>query len=536
MKDRPARKIGRNMLPAGASLFLTLPVLFLPDWVRLLWPACTALALVFTTRRAAFSLGMACLNALIILWWVDRESFLSWFSGDGGLLGTLTSPWHSYALLFTLLLGAMSAVIEKSGGLSRLLQGTTTITDRARRRFLKTVLGLGLLCFFDGLANALMLGRVARPVADRLRVSRAYLAYLVDTTSSAVACLAFLSTWVVTQLGYISAHSPLETAPYLQFLSSIPCNYYCLFGLLIAFLSIHHSWVIGPMRTREASVKDSPETSVKQPEPGSSNLRSALIPIAVLLLALPLSIFLLHRPPDALPFSERIQSALNASTVPLAFVIASGAALLAACFLFPGGPRWRTARTGLTGAWQLAPALGILLLAWVLGSLFSELGTADVLSRALGDAFPLRLLPVGVFVVGCIMSFVSGTSWGTMGLLMPLALPLAGAMAGAQELPADALSDLVPAVIGAVFGGAVFGDHCSPYSDTTIVSALASGVTTHEHTVTQLPFALFAAVATILLGYIPVALGLASWLALLSSGGVIAVIISLWARKCRPPR
>ena len=119
---------------------------------------------------------------------------------------------------------------------------------------------------------------------------------------------------------------------------------------------------------------------------------------------------------------------------------------------------------------------------------------------------------------------------------MPLALPLAGAMAGAQELPADALSDLVPAVIGAVFGGAVFGDHCSPYSDTTIVSALASGVTTHEHTVTQLPFALFAAVATILLGYIPVALGLASWLALLSGGGVIAVIISLWARKCRTPR
>ena len=536
MKDRPPRKLGRNILPAGASLLLTLPVLFLPDWVQLLWPAFTALVLVFTTRRAALSLGIASLVALIVLWRVDRASFLSWFSGDGGLLGTLTSPWHAYALIFTLLLGAMSAVIEKSGGLSRFLQRTTNITERARRRFLKTVLGLGLLCFFDGLANALMLGRVARPVADRLRVSRAYLAYLVDTTSSAVACLAFLSTWVVTQLGYISVHSPLETAPYLQFLSSVPCNYYCLFGLFIAFLSIHHSWVIGPMRSREASVEDLAETSLAQHQPVSSNLRSALVPIAVLLLALPLSIFFLHRPPEALPFSERIQSALNASTVPLAFVIASGAALLAACFLSPGGPRWRTARTGLKGAWQLAPALGILLLAWILGSLFSELGTADVLSRALGDTFPLRFLPVGVFLVGCVMSFVSGTSWGTMGLLMPLALPLAGTMAGAQELPAEALSDLVPAVIGAVFGGAVFGDHCSPYSDTTIVSALASGVTTHEHTITQLPFALFAAVAAISLGYIPVAFGLTSWLALLAGGGVIAIIISLWSRKTRAPQ
>lgn len=535
MEDQPAGNKGRNIRLGGAALLLTFTVLLPSDSIRPLWPAFIALVLVFTTRQAAFSLGVACLSALIILWWVDRASFSTWFSLDGGLLGTLTSPWHSYALLFTLLLGAMSAVIEKAGGLTRLLNGSTGITNRARRRFLKTVLGMGLLCFFDGLANALMLGRVARPVADRLRISRAYLAYLVDTTSSAVACVAFLSTWIVTQLGYIATHSPLETAPYLQFLCSVPSNFYCLFALFIAFLSIQHSWVIGPMRTRELSLKGSHEAPVEQQFPGYPRLQSALVPIAVLLLSLPLFILLLHRSPEDLPFSERIQSALSAPTVPLAFVIASGAALLTACFLFPGGPQWKTARVGVTGAWQLAPALGILLLAWVLGSLFSELGTADVLSRALGDTFPLKLLPIGVFMVGCIMSFVSGTSWGTMGLLMPLALPLAGAMAETQGLPSEALSDLVPTIIGAVFGGAVFGDHCSPYSDTTIVSALASGVTTHEHTITQLPFALFSAAAAILLGYLPVSFGLTSWIALFAGGCILALIISLWARKSRSP-
>lgn len=524
----------KRALFGAAALLITPLALALPNVLLPLWPAGVALCLVFVTKKAPLSLGTACLSASILILFTDQTAFFEWLRPSGGLLGTLKSPWHSYALLFTLLLGALSAVIEKSGGLLSILHEGGDITERARRRFLNSVLGVGFLCFFDGLANALMLGRVARPVADRLRVPRAYLAYLVDTTSSAVACLAFLSTWIVTQLGYIAAHSPLDKPPYLQFLSSLPYNYYCLFGLALAILSVRYRWLIGPMRRRFQG-PDSYLRDADRVEPAKSSPARALIPVLVLLLSLPLIIFFSYTPEKEIALSVRIQESLNASTVPRTFVISSLLALITACLTYPPKRRAETAPAAWSGARQLIPALGILLLAWILGSLFDVLGTAGVLANLLGSWLPLEGLASGVFLLGCFISFVSGTSWGTMGLLLPLVLPLSGAMVAAQGAPPETLDVIVPAVIGAVFGGAVFGDHCSPYSDTTIVSALASGVSTHEHTITQLPYALVAAGATVILGYAPVALGLPAWAALLAGLGVLTALVAFMSRKAPFP-
>ena len=526
-------KSKKRALWACASLLLTPLVLALPDKLLALWPAAVALGLVFVTKKAPLALGSACLSALLLIVLTDRNSFFEWISPTGGFLATLTSPWHFYALLFTLLLGSLSAVIEASGGLFALLHAGGEITEKTRRRFLNSVLGIGLLCFFDGLANALMLGRVARPVADRLQVPRAYLAYLVDTTSSAVACLAFLSTWIVTQLGYIATHSPLNTPPYLQFLSSLPYNYYCLFGLGLAILSVRYRWLIGPMRRRFETL-DTPPVDTNRMPPGRTSPIRALVPVLVPLLSLPLIIFFSYTPENEVSLPLRIQESLNAPTVPRAFVISSFLALIAACLTYPATRRAETPRAAWSGARQLIPALGILLLAWFLGSLFKVLSTAGVLASLLGSWLPLEALASGVFVLGCFISFISGTSWGTMGLLLPLVLPLCGAMVTAQGAPPETLEVIVPAVIGAVFGGAVFGDHCSPYSDTTIVSALASGVSTHEHTITQLPYALIAAGATVVLGYIPVALGLPAWIALVTGLALLAAVVAVTSRGSTP--
>ena len=522
----------KHALLAPIAVVSTPLALLLPDQVIALWPALVALTLVFLNKNAPLSLGVSCLSALLLILLVDRLAFLNWFSLEGGLVGTLKSPWHSYALVFTLLLGALSAIIEKSGGLLALFQRGSALTDRNRRRFLNSVMGMGFLCFFDGLANALMLGRVARPVADRLRIPRAYLAYLVDTTSSAVACLAFVSTWIVTQLGYISNHSPLEKAAYLQFLSSLPYNYYCIFGLLIAILSVQYRWLMGPMRRRFQKSNPSPAGG-KEVEPERTSPARALVPLFVLLLSLPLVIFWAYSPEQEISFSLRIQKALDASSVPRAFVISSLLALAAAFAVYPRGRLREAPRVACLGAGQLAPALCVLLLAWILGSLFRELGTADVLANLLGGWLPLNALASGVFVLGCLISFVSGSSWGTMGLLMPLVLPLSGAIAAAQGASPEILETIVPAVIGAVFGGAVFGDHCSPYSDTTIVSALATGISTHEHTITQLPYALVAAVAAVSLGFFPVSLGVPAWVALLLGCGLLTAGIQIITRKPR---
>ena len=173
MEDHSARPRVRNLLLAGAHLLLTLGVLALPAHLRPLWPALVALVMVFATRSATLSLGTACLAALILLGVPHGEVLQQWFAPEGGLLNTLNSPWHRGALIFTLLLGSFAAVVERSGGLLPLLRAEGEVNDRTRKRFLTSVFGLGLVCFFDGLANALMIGRVARPVADRLLRSAA---------------------------------------------------------------------------------------------------------------------------------------------------------------------------------------------------------------------------------------------------------------------------------------------------------------------------------------------------------------------------
>lgn len=529
MEDRPSGARVRFFILAAGFLIGSVAVLLIPPGVQPLYPALVALVLVFATRKAAYSLLVACGCGVILLAGSgEGDRFRAWAAPDpatGGLASALLGPWHVGALIFTLLLGALASVLERSHGLQPLLRVGGPPSDRSRRRFLNSVFGLGLLCFFDGLANALMVGRVARPLADRLAIPRAFLAYIVDTTSSAVACVAFLSTWIVTQLAYISDYSPLDQPAYLQFLHSIPRNYYCLFALWLAFLAIQRAWHIGPMAHR---LPDSPDEDSAASAARPGQLFRALVPLLVLVLAIPLFILVLFQPgSDVSPESlgERVRLALNASTVPTAFVLGSALALVAALAVFPP-ERWRDGpRAALQGAIHLLPALGILLLAWVLGSVLKALGTAAVLSELLGDGLPFGLFPAGVFLLGCAISFVSGTSWGTMGILMPIVLPTAGSIATTQGLPPEQLATVVPAVIGAVFGGAVFGDHCSPYSDTTIVSALASGVSTAEHTVTQLPYALLSAATALGAGYLLLALGLSHWLALLLGGGLLAALV-----------
>ena len=171
------------------------------------------------------------------------------------------------------------------------------------------------------------------------------------------------------------------------------------------------------------------------------------------------------------------------------------------------------------GAASLLPALIILIFAWSLGSVLKALGTADMLSEFMKGFISLSYLPLAVFVLGAVMSFMIGTSWGTMGLLMPMVLPIALGLGDSAEMVT-----VLPMVIGAVFGGAVFGDHCSPFSDTTIVSAMASGCSPTSHVITQLPYALFTAVGAAL-AYTLMALGVTSGIATLICAGLMAALV-----------
>jgi len=480
-------------------------------------PPLVALILILLTRQAAISLGAAVITGVLLIHdFAVLPALRALF--EKHLFPSLTGDWNLSAIIFTFTLGAFATVLEKGGGFTALLHRSLKRPGNIQpeKKLLFGIYGLGLLCFFDGLANSLLLGRVSRPLTDALKIPRQFLAYLIDSTAACVACVAFISTWIATQLSLITEglkNSAITESPATLFFASIPANPYCLLTLLLIPLAIHKSWHPGPM-------KHATPTEVDEDEPQEeSDLKasSALIPLAALVITIPGLIYLWQ---DGDFWSW--QNAFSSAGVPFAMVAAGFVALAVACFCFPKKRRNELPEHLTQGAASLFPALIILIMAWSLGSVFKELGTAKLISKVLGDSLTISYLPLAIFLLGSVISFLTGTSWGTMGLLMPIVLPLA--------LDLQATADTLPLVIGAVFGGAVFGDHCSPFSDTTIVSALAAGCTPTSHVLTQLPYAgLTAGFATI--SYTLMALKTPA--ALATGVSAIAMIVFVLTRRTK---
>lgn len=486
------------------------------DFIPLL-PPLVALVLILITRQAAVSLFAATIVGGFLLAGPNPIAAMKCLFEDHLFPKIGSSDWNLSAIIFTFTLGAFATLLEKGGGfrtiLNRLLSQKNS---NPRKKLLFGVYGMGLLCCFDGLANALLLGRNARPLADRLKVTREFLAYVIDSTSAAVACIAFISTWIGTQLSVIRESlekAPFDVNPAGLFFASIPANPYCLLTLLLVPLVIWRSWHIGPMKKAVPfPVEDDEETSE-----GVSPLL-AVIPLLVLVITLPLVIYLWQDTEvlddgTKLPWSWR--NALGGDGVPHAMVAAGLIALAAAYLCFPRKRRKEAPQHMIDGAASLFPALLILVAAWTLGSMFESLGTAELLRQMLGERLDPMALPLAIFGIGAIISFLTGTSWGTFGLLMPLVLPLALRLG--VDLPEAELMTLVSMTIGAIFGGAVFGDHCSPFSDTTIVSSLASGCSPTAHVATQLPYAVIAAGAAAI-AYGLMWLGFPAWISTVALG------------------
>ncbi|MEM6912018.1 MAG: Na+/H+ antiporter NhaC family protein [Verrucomicrobiota bacterium] len=498
-----------------------------------LLPPLAAFVLVLVTRAAWLGLltGGLC-GAILLAGGHLREGMVRYM--EDGIFAALEGPWHIGALLFTLLLGAFAAVLERSGGLAALFQGGAfEASPTARKKLQFSALGAGFVCFFDGLANSLLLGRVMKPLADRVGVSRVKLAYIADSTGSALACIAFISTWIASQLSYIQKgleNSSLSSAPaaYALFFQSIPVNFYCLFTLLLLLASLYWQWNPGPMKRFEESAASAFFQDEAVPSLPRSQAWRALLPLGVLAGGI-VSLFYFWDQAQPFPVTlEKLREGFSGSAGPYALTVGSGLALLVASACLPGPDPWKQAsEAAREGAAAFLSPLLILVLAWAFGNMLSGLGTAETLAAALGDRLPLAWFPALVFTLAACTSFFTGSSWGTMGLLMPLAL---GSLFAFGDTSEGELLALLPAVIGAVFGGAVFGDHCSPFSDTTIVSAIACGVEPMDHVRTQLPYALTAAGISLALGYGSMGLGGPAWLGLVL-GSLVLVAIPWLAAK-----
>lgn len=510
------------------------------DWQwESIGPSCAALLIVILSRSAFSGLLVGALCGAVLLADGLSAEVVSIF-WTKQFAPIFSSSWKLSAILFTLLLGGFVALLEAGGGLQalirRLLRSSESSPENgAAKRMQYTVFGFGLFVFFDGLANTMLIGRLLRGAADRCGVSREKLAYLADTTGSAVACLAFVSTWIAFQLsmireGFLAVGQ--ESSAYSLFFRSLPTNFYCLFSLILAGLSIHRNFNPGAMQHAEARARLRENVSKQDQVEAttSSHWSLAVVPILVLTLSIPIVAYYIGAE-DYWPVTlEKFATAYGVAEefVPQILVASSLLASVVAGLIWWRSQQAEKRKLGagvsifLRGVQDLLAPVAILLVAWMLGAAISELGAADLISELLRGRLDPHWLPLFIFIVGALISFSTGTSWGTMGVMMPLAIPVIFAVAG--EGQEEALSI---AAIGAVFSGAVFGDHCSPFSDTTIVSSIASGVEPVDHVKTQLPFAGIAALVAAFFGFLPLGFGFSPWLCLILGTIVLYGIVLL---------
>lgn len=403
--------------------------------------------------------------------------------------------------------------------------------------------------FFDDYANTLVVGNTMRPITDKHRISREKLAYLVDSTAAPIACLALVTTWIGYQVGLI--RSALEGIPelnlnaYFVFLNAIPYSFYPLFALVLVIAVVWSGRDFGPMLSAEERARSTgqvapPVTSTGLIEEDSGQLAppedrphrafNALIPIVVLVATVVVGLYMSGE-------GETLKDIIGSADPYKSLLWGSLLGVFVAAVLTLGQGILNLAET--TAAWfsgvrSMLLAIVILILAWGLSEITTALGTASYLSQLVGDHLHPGWMPALVFVLAAFTAFATGSSWGTMAILVPLMLPLTWTLMLAGEINAVEHLHIIYAVVAAILGGAVWGDHCSPISDTTILSSMASQCDHVEHVRTQLPYAMFAGLVALLLGAIPAGFGVSIWLLLPIGGLVLIVGLRLLGRKTDP--
>jgi Na+/H+ antiporter NhaC len=545
-------------------------------WV--LMPAIVAILLAIFTRQVVPALVVGvfvgaymmvpCLPAGNV--YADSTPVIGGFrlAAEEYVVGPIVDPEHGFAhakiLIFTLLIGFMVGVIGRNGGTAGMVKLIAGDTQSPRRGALTAWLA-GLVVFFDDYANTMIVGPTMRSVFDRLKISRAKLAYIVDSTAAPVASLALIGTWVGAEITFIQngidALTETGAPAFLldnqgnvingmsAFLSSLPYRFYPILALVLVFWIALTGRDFGPMKKAQADAlagKEERPYEVDTPKPGDIAPQPrwwlGLFPVLVLI-GVTVAVLVITGSggagEEALAEQEAgwAQGAVDILRNADAYLSIFYGALLAAVvallltLLARACSTKQAADAGLDGMSRMFPAIVILVLAWALSQVEQDLMLGEVVTAQLSDAnFPVHWMPLAVFVCAAVVSFATGTSWTTMGILCPVTVTITAGMA-AQLDPEQAIK-LFYAAVGSVLAGAIFGDHCSPISDTTVLSSVASGCRHESHVWTQIPYALLTAI---------VAMGVGDvlcnvyhqpwWLGLVAGAALLFLIVAIVGRR-----
>ncbi len=521
-------------------------------------PPIVAITLAFVTKNVVVSLFIGVFSGayLIVLHTGPRLSAIvrAFILMTQEMVSALSDSWNAGIVVQTLTIGGLIALVAVMGGTRAIAEKLSKSARSAAAAQIYTWL-MGIFIFFDDYANLLTVGPIMRPVTDKLRVSREKLAFIIDSTAAPIADIALISTWIGYELGLIRqgyAAIGVEANAYSVFIHTIPYRFYSLLILAFIFISAKSRRDFGPMLTAErrarregkvyadgASIMSAVDTEkLAVADTTKLKVSNALVPVMTLIFGAFAALFY-NGYQAILSGNDAAQVALvtsgfsfavlrecfSASNASIALTQAAIFASLVAIFM-----GWRqkiyslknAVDTWIKGAGGMVITVTILILAWSLSGVIGKLGTAEFLVGVISGKVPPFLLSTIIFVMGALISFATGTSYGTMGILMPLAVPLAFAVS--QE-PAFMYMN-----IGAVLTGAIFGDHCSPISDTTILSSMGAGCDHLAHVNTQLGYALPVAGISIVLCFIPTSLGLPVIVSLLTGAACVTGMIFLFGR------
>ena len=517
----------------------------LPGWVSVL-PSLVAIlvALVFRQVVPAIFAGV-----WLGGWLVHGLSLAGAWRGlldtvPAYVVGAMSDGDRASIIVFSLMIGGMVGIISRNGGTMGIVAWLVPWARTPRRGQLATAM-LGLAIFFDDYANSLIVGNTMRPITDRLRISREKLAYLVDSTAAPVSTLALVTTWIGFQVGLIGeavAGIPnYDESAYSIFLNSIAYNFYPVLTIFFVLAVAWTSRDFGPMRRAELRARTTGQVVRPGAKLGHSAAEAAeltahpekpqrainaVLPVLVLVAVVLGGIYVtgLNNPDRT---GDSLRAVIGSGNSYLAMMWGSLLSVLVAAGLSIG-QRILTL-TEVVDGWyaglkSMLLAMIILVLAWALAGVNTELHTADYLVSVLSGSLLPALLPAMIFVLAAATAFATGSSWGVMGIVMPLAIPLTWGVLEAHGYTGAAELHLLYSAVAAVLAGAVWGDHCSPISDTTILSSMASQCDHIDHVRTQLPYALLVGAVAIGLGTIPVGFGL-PWWAGLGLGAVVLMLV-----------
>ncbi len=450
------------------------------EWLSVL-PPLIAIVVVIWKKEVIMALLMAIFSSELLLAYQQHSNivFYAFLGFIERIIGVFSTPSNTRLLIFSVLIGTLLAYVRNSGGVSALVEKLVAKgIAKSKRQVGMVTFITGILIFIESNLSVLTAGILSRGLFDKFKMSRARLAFMIDSTSAPVCILVLLNGWGAYVLGLLNNYDLGQSAMSVLW-GTIPFNFYAIIALLLVLYTVVTDKVHGPMKQAELDLnKISFDENVKEQIVKPTKARFMLVPLATMIFGM---FFFMYWTGHG-----DITQGSGGTSVLYATVLACVTAYLLLLF----SKRYNHQQLvdiGFKGMAELLPLVTIVLFSLTLGASLKELGTGIFIAGVVGDYLPLVFIVPMLFLAGAVMSFSTGTSWGTFAILIPIGVPLIQTLGLPPSL-----------VIAAILGGGVFGDHCSPISDTTCVSAIASGCGLLEHVKTQLPYAIVGGILALI--------------------------------------